>query len=78
LGEGKGFFVREACLVGLSEASAEIGVGGVSEVITGQFAASQQSFDEKQACLRAFVHGNRHSAVQFDDRGGLQASERGI
>src|SRR5260221_13508610 len=59
-------FIRGAGLVETAEAAAEIGAGGVGELIVGQFAAGQDGVDEGQAGQRPGAHGHGRGAGQLD------------
>jgi hypothetical protein len=47
----------------------------VREVILGEVLARQQVIDKSKTLLQTFAHGNRHRAVQFDNRGWLNPKQ---
>src|SRR5581483_10943396 len=61
-----------------AEPAAEIGAGGMSEVVFVQVAALEDGIDQREARRRAVTHRDRDGAIELDDRRGLHFGEHGI
>ena len=60
--------VGRASVGRFAKSPAEIGAGGVGQVVIGQFAPGEDGVDEGQAGFRSVTHCHGHGAIQFNYR----------
>jgi len=67
-GERQRLLVGSARLCQAPEPAAQLGAGGVGEVVAGKLVACEEVVDETKPVLRTFVHGHGDGAIELDDR----------
>nr|QPG01997.1 hypothetical protein WM98B_00144 [Acinetobacter nosocomialis] len=65
-------------LLGSPQASAQVGAGGVREVVVGQLAAAEDRVERGQPRRGIVVHRHRNGAVQFHHRRRLEPQQQVI